>query len=291
MSDEYMDEDDIEQRASIQRLSRDLLQASATMSDAEARYLVDAFYLAQEARKRLSNQAAAMAAEPHTLIVWQRTQQLLLENQIKRALDAYSDASLIGRWAKANMGIGPVIAAGLRAHIDIRKAKTVGQIWRFAGVDPTVKWLPKTKRPWNADLKVLVWKIGQSFQKNCNKEPCTYGHEYTRRKKEEIERNEKGMNRERSAQILKEKNFNKKTEAYKAYSSGKFPPAHIDARARRYAAKLFLSHFHFVWHWVEFGELAPNPYAIGHMDHTTFIPPQHLDMVDGLEEAMRRAGL
>ena len=40
-------------------------------------------------------------------------------------------------------GIGPVIAAGLLANIDIKQAPTVGHIWRFAGLDPTNKWIGK----------------------------------------------------------------------------------------------------------------------------------------------------
>lgn len=279
-----------EYQESIQRLSRDLRRAAATMSEVEARYLTDAYYIHQENRKRLDNQIKSMTAEPHSIIQWEATQARTMENQIKAALDIYSEGKLIGRWAKAHVGIGPVLAAGLLAHIDIRKAPTVGHIWRFGGMDPTVKWLPKTKRPWNAGLKVLCFKIGISFRYNQNRDGCVYGQEYAKRLEFEKERNERGDNAARAAKILTEKNFSKNTEAYKAYSNGKLPPAHINAQARRYAVKLFLSHMHFVWRFIETGQVAPKPYAIGHMDHTHFIPPQNIDMIDGLAEAMRAAG-
>lgn len=275
---------------SVERLSRDLLHAAATMSEAEARYLTDAFYIHQETRKRLDNQIGAMAAEPHSIIVWESRQARRLENQLKRALDIYSEGKLIGRWMKAQSGIGPVISAGLMAHINIAKAPTVGHIWRFAGLDPSVKWLPKTKRPWNADLKTLCFKIGDSFRKNHNKPLCVYGHQYAERKQQEVAENKRGDNAARAAEILKEKNFDKSTDAYKAYSIGKLPPAHIDARARRYATKLFLSHVQFVWRFIEFGEIG-KPYALGALDHTHFVRPQHTDMIPGLDEAMRAAGL
>jgi hypothetical protein len=42
-------------------------------------------------------------------------------------------------------GIGPVIAAGLLANIDITKAPTAGHIWRFAGLDPSSKWVGTAK--------------------------------------------------------------------------------------------------------------------------------------------------
>ena len=86
-----------------------------------------------------------------------------MEGQIKRALEKYVDNHPVGSWLTSIHGIGPVIAAGLLAHIDIARAPTVGHIWRFAGLDPTTKWEKKTRRPWNAALKVLTWKAGESF--------------------------------------------------------------------------------------------------------------------------------
>src|SRR6185312_11642646 len=101
-----------------------------TMSPDEARYLVDAYYLMQENRKRSDNQVRSMEAEPHTVIAWLAENSDMLEGQIKRALDKYTDAHVVGQWMKSIHGIGPVIAAGLMAHIDINKAPTVGHIWR-----------------------------------------------------------------------------------------------------------------------------------------------------------------
>jgi hypothetical protein len=271
----------------VTRLTRDLVRASVTLSDDEARYLVDAYYLMQEARKRTNNQILAMKAEPHTVIAWFADQNETLENQIKRALDSYSDGHPVGEWLKSLFGIGPVIAAGLLAHIDIEQAPTVGHIWRYAGLDPTSKWEKGTKRPWNASLKTLCWKTGQSFMKFSNNEECVYGQVYRLRKTYEIARNDGGLNAERSAQILQSKKFDKKTDAFKAYSEGKLPPAHVDAQARRYAVKLFLAHLHMVWYWVKFQKVAPKPYAIAHMNHTHMISPPNLDVVPGLAEALK----
>ena len=149
----------------VSRMSKDIAAASITLTDVEARFLVDAYYAMQEGRKRATNQSRAMEGEPHSVINWLALQNDTLENQVKRALDKYTEAHAIGRWMKSIYGIGPVIAAGLMAHIDIKKATTAGHIWRYAGLDPTVEWKKKTKRPWNAELKTLCWKIGQSFMK------------------------------------------------------------------------------------------------------------------------------
>lgn len=259
----------------IQRLTRDLTKASATLSDQEARYLVDAYYMMQDDRKRAHNQVRALgeSAEPHGVLAWLATQSETLEAQIKRALDAYTDGHPIGEWMKEIHGIGPVISAGLLAHIDITKAPTVGHIWRFAGLDPTLKWKKGEKRPFNAGLKVLCWKAGQSFMKFAANENCVYGHIYRERKAYEIARNVPGENVAAVAAGLAK--VGKATDAYKHYSAGVLPPAQIDARARRYAVKLFLSHLHGHWYEKHFGEPPPKPYPIAILGHAHMIESTH----------------
>jgi hypothetical protein len=122
-------------------------------------------------------------------------------------------------------------------------------------------------------------------------EDCHYGQVYRQRKAYEVARNERGDNAEAAARIMTKKRFGADTEAIKHLKAGRLPPAQIDGRARRYAVKLFLSHLHLVWHFAEFGKLPPKPYALGHMDHAHFEPPQHLDLIKGLPAAMRRAKL
>lgn len=272
----------------IVRLTKDLAKAAVTLSDDEARYLVDGYYIIQESRKRFDNQVNAMMMEPHSLIKWFADQTDAIEGQIKRALDKYSDGKAIGKWMKSQHGIGPVIAAGLLAHIDIHKAVTAGHIWRFAGLDPTQVWNKGEKRPWNASLKTLCWKIGQSFMKFSGDEKCFYGRIYKDRKAYEVNRNESGGNKEAAAAILLAKKFNKSTEAFKHLSGGKLPPAQIDARARRYAVKIFISHLQQVWYFIENGEMPPKPYAINKLGHAHYIRPPNTEMVVGFDEALNQ---
>ena len=228
----------------IARLRKDLKQASTTLSEQEARYLVDSYYIMQEDRKRAHNQVRALGenAEPHSVIQWLADQSETLESEIKKVLAAYADSKRIGQWMTAQHGIGPVIAAGMLAHIDIKKAPTAGHIWRYAGLDPTIVWGKGQKRPWNADLKVLTWKAGQSFMKFSGADACFYGKVYRSRKGYEATRNDAGHNKQLAADILSQKKFDKSTEAYKHLSNGVLPPAQVDGRARRYAVKLFLAH-------------------------------------------------
>lgn len=253
--------------APVARMSKDIATAATTLTDEEARFLVDAYYMMQEDRKRAHNQVRSLgeSAEPNSVLAWLADQSSTLENQVKRALDRYTDAHPMGSWMREIKGIGPVLSAGLLAHIDITKAPTAGHIWRYAGLDPTSKWEKGQKRPWNATLKTLCWKIGQSFMKLSNDEECYYGRIYRERKAYEIANNEAGNLKEQAAAGAAR--VGKTTEAYKHYSEGRLSPGHIDARARRYCVKLFLSHLQSEWYERHYGVPAPAPYPIAILGH------------------------
>jgi len=254
----------------IRTLTKAQRKAAANMGDTEVRYLVDLYYQIQELRKATSNQTRAQVTsqEPFSFHLWVAEQFMTLEKQMKSVLDAYTAADPLGREVRKVVGLGPVTTAGLLAHIDINKAKTAGAIWRFAGLDPTAKWEKGQKRPWNADLKVLCYKIGESFVKTQNSENSEYGKLF-RQKRDELQKlNDDGAFAEDAANILKAKKFNKSTIAYQAYSQGKLPDAHLHARARRYVVKLFLADYHKAAYHILLGEEPPVPYIIAH-------DPQH----------------
>lgn len=269
---ERLDEQITEQETEIQaakKLTRDIRKACANLGDGAARYLVDAYY--REQKERIGADAmvrqAKEANEPLEAVEFIAEQHRRNEASIKSMLDAYTKASKLGAWCQSICGIGPVIAAGLLAHIDITKAKTAGAIQRYAGLDPTQEWGKGQKRPWNARLKVLCWKLGESFVKVQNREADVYGHLFAEYKAGLVAKNDEGEFADVAKEILAGKKFGKDTEAYKAYSEGKLPPAHINARARRYAVKIFLSHFFEVAYEIEYGKRPPEPYAIAILQH------------------------
>jgi hypothetical protein len=264
----------------VLRLTRDLRSAAKILSDDEARFLVDAYYSMQEDRIRAAHQKRALSEnnEPADVMAWLFDQREVLEKQVARALDAYSGANQVGTWMRSIVGIGPVIAAGLLAHIDITKAPTAGHIWRYAGLDPTQSWEKGQKRPWNARLKTLCWKIGESFVKVSNNENDVYGKVYKERKELETAKNEAGEFAEQAKATLAKKKFGADTQAKKYYEQGKLPPAHIHARAKRYAVKLFISHLQHVWWEVATGEKPPKPYVLTHMGHAHYIEPPNWPM-------------
>lgn len=264
----------------LERLTRDLKRASATLTETEARYLVDYYYQLQRDRIRASNRIFSVTSdkgtsdrEPHDLLKWLQGATRTLESNIKSALDAYSLSKPLGQWARSIPGIGPVITAGLLAHIDITKAQTAGAIWRFAGLDPEMEWEKGQKRPWNSQLKTLCWKIGESFVKVKGREDDVYGGLYIQRREYEEQRNEAGKNKDLAHRLLNAKRYGKATESYKAYSAGKLPKAQIYARSKRWAVKLFLAHYHHVGYELEYGVEPPKPYVIGVLGHKDYIGP------------------
>jgi len=264
----------------VSRLKRDEAMAAISLGDDEVRFIVSNYYQMQENRIRNNNQVRATqeSGEPNLLLSWLAEQNSTLEQQVKRALDKYTQNHKVGTWMRSHLGIGPVISAGILAHIDIHKAPTAGHIWSYAGLVDGVRWEKGQKRPWNADLKKLFWLLGESFVKVSGKEDAFYGKIYAERKKYETEKNERFEYKDQAAHILTTKRIGKDTDAYKAYSKGKLPPAHIHARACRYAVKFFISHLHHVWYRIEFDRDPPKPFVIEHLGHAHVIRPHNFDL-------------
>ena len=100
------------------------------------------------------------------------------------------------------------------------------------------------------------------FLKVSGKQKSVYGRIYAQKKAEIIADNEAGKYADQAAEYLAKKNYNKETEAYKAYIAGKLPAAQIGARARRYANKIFLSHLFEEMYRVEYKKVPPRYYTI-----------------------------
>ena len=292
----------------VTRLSRDIVKAMSNIGISEARYLCDMYYAIQDGRKASGNQVRALneSGEPHEVIAWLFAQNEVLEQQIKRALDKWTDTMPISVWAKSQVGIGPVLAACLRAHIDVTDRPTCGRLWRYSGQDPTCEWKKGEKRPWNAALKVAVWKLGQSWTKTSGNADDFYGHLILSRKIYEQEKNSRGDYADQARAKLEKFKIAKNTDAWGWYAGcypagttiewartaqerrAKFleevrvepgkgvpqlPPAHIQQRSCRWACKVFLSHYHHVAWWLQYGEHPPKPYVISILGHADIIEP------------------
>lgn len=137
--------DDIDISPAVDRITKDLRETVKVLTEQEARYLVDYYYAMQDDRKRAANQCRAVEQGADTpgvvdAIGWLQKQSLRMETRVRTFLDIYSAHQPLGQWARSNVGIGPVIAAGLLAHIDISKCQSAGAIWAFAGLDSRTLW-------------------------------------------------------------------------------------------------------------------------------------------------------
>jgi hypothetical protein len=260
----------------ITKLSRDLRAAAKLMGVSEARYFVNTYYDIQDYRIAAANQQRKLleGEEPSEFMQWFSAQLVTLEKQIAGVLDKWSAAQPMGEWARNIVGIGPVISSGLIAHIDITKAPTAGHIWRFAGLDPTVKWGKGQKRPWNASLKRLCWLLGESFVKVSGHKDDIYGKLYQERKAYETANNEAGRLAPVAAERLKDAR-QKKLDAglIAVFESGKLPAAALHERSKRWAVKIFLSHWHSEAYRQHYGTEPALPFAVAHMGHAHVIAP------------------
>ena len=263
---------------------KDIRRMGAAMTTSEARHVVNDYYRIQQQRIRTAAQIrSAPEGDDIELTKMFFRQAEADEATRKMALLSFARAHAVGRWSMDVKGIGPVIAAGLLAHIDVRKATNVGKLWRFAGLDPT---LPKAqkgeKRQWNAKLKRLCWLIGESFTRVSGRDDAVYGRVYRNRKTQEISRNEAGLFVDQAEKTLATVNIGKDTDTYQWYTEGKLPPARIHLRAQRYAVKLFLSHWHYVAFEVMFGTPPEKPYILTLPEHALhfIMPPGWKDTAD-----------
>ncbi len=270
-------------------INREVVLSASKLSDAEARVLVSDYYTAQEARKRadmqvrhLGDKASEELIPPLLKAVADQNAQI--EDMIRRGLLKYAEGSAVGRWCLAQVGVGPVITAGLLAHIDITRAPTAGHIWSFAGQNPERKWEKGKKRPYNAALKQIVYHLGECFKRTCNSPDTFYGRIYQTRKALVVARNENGYNAER-AKIFKTQS----ADVRKVLVIGKLPAGNLDRQACNYAVKIFLSHLHAVMFWDKYGASAPLPYSLAMLEHAHFVMVPHVDMFPGLEDALKQA--
>ena len=332
-------------------ISKNVKESVVTINSRnELRFLVDQYYQAQSYRIAADNQIRSIKQgydtsdseeEIPSALEWVSKNLTNQEAQIKSMLDYYTDSVPVGRWLKATIGIGPVIAAGLIAYFDVSKTSHATQFWSYAGLnDNNVPWLgkekgkkiletaltncginPKTIKdkseiprqvivevsrlsgrgvpfitrnsrnengvidkehllkhlvmpPYNRNLKVLCYKIGESFVKVSGKPDSLYGELFQEYKESEMEKNANLEFKEQAEAALKEKNYAKSTDAYKYYSKGMLPPAHINARAKRAVVKMFISHLFDAMYIDYYHREPPVPYVIEFKNHTDVILPE-----------------
>jgi len=266
------------------KLTKDIKQASKKMTTEEARQMVRWYYDWQQQRIRCSNQvvAAARAEQSSDCVSYLTDAIETIENRMAGMLAQFANASELGRWSQSHWGIGPVLTCGMLSNINISRCPYPGNLWSFAGLNPTRVWEKGQRRPWNADLKVICWKTGQSFIKGCRRQErgksrTFYGLMYILQKAHYQKLNDAGQYRERAAEILKARKFSDDTNAKKAYLAGTLPPAHISAMAARWAVKMWLTHYwQQAWEIDNPGKAAPVAWILTQGTHSREVTRAHV---------------
>ncbi len=306
----------------------------------EIRYLVGMYYDLQEMRKSTANQDRALdeRAEPSVLATAYAGHFAAMESKTQALLREWCLSDPLSAWALKAKGVGPVIAAGLAAHIDMSRASSPSALHRFAGYDPSQDWAGRdgardivgeciaqvggdveaalrlvarrigtreetlrkfatttptgearrltaatlsaaaARRPWNAALKTLCWKLTDVWMKFGTRHPDSlYARLYREHKGRLGDRNDAGGYAESAKETLASKNF-KKSDTRDAYEAGRWPDGRIDLTARRKAVRVFLAHY-----WTQGWLLrnpgktekdVPRPWIIAHGGHVDLIGPE-----------------
>jgi hypothetical protein len=205
---------------------------------------VELYYDAQKLRIMHGNKERTEAPSQLTewLLKWLQFGEHVITGKLKEWVTSQRSPAE-AKWSYDQIGIGPIIAAGLAAHIDPVKAESPSAVWKFAGLAPGFDRRTRgEKSPYNSRLKVLCWKLGESFVKVSGKDDVVYGKLYARFKADEVSRNENGLYQKAAAEQLAAKKF-KENATKKRLQEGKLSDAHLHARAKRRAVKIFLVHY------------------------------------------------
>jgi len=268
------------------RMDRETVLLAARLTEAEARFLVKNYYTAQDMRKGVDMQLrsagdADTADAVHTIgLKWTADRFADIEADTAKMLKKFAEASKVGQWLLSHTGIGPVITAGLIAHLDINCAPTAGHFWSFAGLNPERKWEKGQKRPWNPDLKQLCYHIGECIKRVSNHPDAIYGRLYRERKALLQQRNDAGHNAERAKVFVA-----RSAEWKKTLATGKLPDGNLDRQACNFVAKILLSHLHAIMYWDKFGTAPPKPFAMAILGHAHLIEIPNTEMFPGFAEA------
>lgn len=138
----------------VKRLDKSMRVCAAALGQRRVRSLTDLYYQTQKLRISTANQCRG-TGEPTEVFAWLTDALKTIEHDICLTLGQFVRRYRCGNWLLSQCGIGPVIAAGLMSHLDVRQARTAGHYWSFAGLTQR-PWEKGHKRPWNDRLKSLV---------------------------------------------------------------------------------------------------------------------------------------
>jgi len=205
--------------------------------------------------------------------------ECLLEDSRGIMVDACADEfDGVWEWATAIKGLG---AGGLLAQLlsqidDIAPFATISKLWRFCGMAVMGGQAERCKKGekahYNRLLKSVCWQIADQFVRQ---QTPLYVDVYYEEKAAQARAHPQPLCSKCGALGEMRKGHWHCTACSASGTQISFTPAHFDARAKRKAVKIFLSHLWLRWREAE-GLPVTQPYAQAILGHTNIIQPTGL---------------
>jgi hypothetical protein len=243
----------------------DAKDAAKVLKEREAQFLCGMYLKFQKERVGIQQRTKTLPDEPNRALTFILEEFSAREENMKILMDVYTDKHPIAYEMKKIKGIGPVIAAGYVAHVDMSRVNYFGQVLSYGGYSPSVVWKKGEKRPFNMSFRAVLIHAGRSFLFASGYPDSYFGAHYRMFKRMIEARNENGEYAEKAASKLEKYNIGKTTQAYSAYSKGKLPKGHIIALAKFKCVSLFVGIVHD--HWSKQLGKPIFPYPFEYMGH------------------------
>ncbi len=260
------------------------------------RYLTDLYDQAQRLRIGVDNRirAAAQGAdegEPDPELAEVAGDMLAVERKIFRRMGREIKNHPAWPWLDGVKGIGPTLGTKILGLIgQIETFNTVSMLWAFSGYavrdGKRERPVKGKKLGYSVRLKTALYLAGDSFVKSRYPYRDLYDtrkERYIRDKQIVVARRlvpeadapdeELLVSKAMRARLVKLCN---EREENAAWTDG-----HVEAAARRYMVKVFVSHLWEVWREAEGFPTRP-PYALEYLNHSTYLDPWHYSTAEKL---------
>lgn len=251
--------------ANAEALRRDAKIAAEKMSGREVAYITSLYLMFLKNRVAAQGRIRTLPHDPNFALSYIMNIFEQNEEESRQILTAYTDAHPIAKEMKKIKGIGSIISAGYVSHVNMDRVVYFGQVLSYGGYCPNKVWKKGEKRPYNMDFRSVLIHAGRSFLFSSGYPDSYFGAHYRINRQVITDRNETGYYKPMAKAKLEKFNYRKETAAYKAYTEGKLPPAHIVALARFKCVSLFVGIVHDYWSRQLGRSVIPYPFAyLGH---------------------------
>jgi len=190
-----------------------------------------------------------------------------VENFIEDKISLKIETHPAEPWFSKVKGIGRENIAKVVGLIDIKEARYISSLWKYAGLHTVNGKAPKPRRgqkvEYNPTMRAVCWRLGQSLIRARGKFYEYYQNEKTKYKMKYLNQGYK---------VVPSSDLPKDKRGRKYEPEGVISIGHIDNMAKRKMIKLFLGLLWLVWREAE-GLPLSRPYALDKLGHNRLFDP------------------